>query len=151
MFRPLNVATPLLAAIDVEPESVPPPGLAPSATLTVAEEVTIVFPSASWTATATAGVMAAPATVLLGWTVIASRAAAPAVMSNAALVAPVRPADDAASVYPAPTLSIDRLANVATPPTAARVRVPDSVPPPGLFPSATVTLAVELVRLPNAS
>src|SRR3954468_10500765 len=45
-----------------------------------------------------------------------------------------------------------RLENVATPPTAANVVVPESVPLPGLVPIATAMLAVELVTvLLNAS
>src|SRR3954464_10334113 len=47
---------------------------------------------------------------------------------------------------------MDRLENVATPPTADTVTVPDSVPPPGLKPMDTVMLALELVTvLPNVS
>ena len=58
-------------------------------------------------------------------------------MLNAPLVVPVSPADAAVSVYPAPTLSRERLEKVATPLNAATVVVPDSVPPPGLVPIAT--------------
>ena len=50
-----------------------------------------------------------------------------------------------------PALSIDRLLKVATPPMAATVAVPDSVPELGLLPMPTVTLAVLVVRLPPAS
>src|SRR4051812_13106262 len=47
---------------------------------------------------------------------------------------------------------MDRLENVATPPAAAAVVVPDSAPPLGLVPMARVMLAVELVTvLLNAS
>ena len=47
---------------------------------------------------------------------------------------------------------IERPLKVATPPTAACVVVPDSVPPgPAFVPIAKVTLAVEAVRLPEAS
>src|SRR6185295_7338345 len=46
---------------------------------------------------------------------------------------------------------MERVSNVATPATAARVSVPERVPPPGLLPSATVTFAVEPVWFPNAS
>src|SRR4051812_8099288 len=47
---------------------------------------------------------------------------------------------------------METLENVATPPDAATVVVPDSVPPPGLVPMARVTLALEVVTvLPNAS
>src|SRR5437764_1330800 len=46
---------------------------------------------------------------------------------------------------------MDRLEKLATPLTAATVRVPDSVPPPGLVPMATVMLAAELVTIGRAS
>src|SRR4051812_45760154 len=47
---------------------------------------------------------------------------------------------------------MERLENVATPPDAEIVVVPDSVPPPGLVPMATAMVAVELVTvLLNAS
>src|SRR6185295_12630142 len=47
---------------------------------------------------------------------------------------------------------MERLENVATPPDADTVVVPDSVPPPGLVPMARVMLAVEVVTvLLNAS
>src|SRR4051794_33253721 len=42
-----------------------------------------------------------------------------------------------------PTLSMERVENVATPAAAATVAVPDSVPPPGLVPIAMVMLAAE--------
>src|SRR6478735_8481775 len=42
---------------------------------------------------------------------------------------------------------MDRFEKLATPFTATTVVVPDSVPPPGLVPMATVTLAVELVTV----
>ena len=47
---------------------------------------------------------------------------------------------------------IDRLLNVATPPLAVCVDVPDNVPPgPEFVPMASVTFAVEVVRLPRLS
>lgn len=46
---------------------------------------------------------------------------------------------------------IARLLKVATPPTAATVAVPESVPLPGFVPIAMVTEAVLLTRLPFAS
>src|SRR2546429_9054164 len=50
------------------------------------------------------------------------------------------------------TLSIDSPANVATPPDAAWVAVPDKAPPDGLVPMASVTLPVNPVAvLPFAS
>ena len=42
-----------------------------------------------------------------------------------------------------PVLLIDRFENVATPPDALSVSVPDRVPEPGLVPVATVTEADE--------
>src|SRR5437870_12891129 len=85
MLRLLNVAIPALAPVpvrfDASPESVPPPGLFPMATVMVGRplgnDVTL-FPKASWTVTLTAGAMMVPAVVLVGCTVKASCAAGPA-------------------------------------------------------------------------
>src|SRR6058998_139445 len=93
-----NVATPLTAATVVVPERVPLAGLVPIASVMLVVAVVTALPCASWTATCTAGVIAAPAAALLGCTVKTSFAAAPAVMLNAVLVAPVRPVADAVSV-----------------------------------------------------
>src|SRR5213596_3562376 len=93
-----NVATPFTAATVVVPERVPLAGLVPIASVMLVVAVVTVFPWASWTVTCTAGVFAAPAAALLGWTVKTSFAAAPALMLNALLVAPVRPAAVAVSV-----------------------------------------------------
>src|SRR5262245_14839382 len=147
MDRLENVATPADADTVVVPDSVPPPGLLPIATVTLAEELVTVFPNASCTVTSTAGEMLAPATTVLGCAVKASLLAAAGVMLNPDDVATVSRTDADVSVEPVPTLSTDRLENVATPATAATVVVPDSVPPPGLVPIATVTLAVELVTV----
>src|SRR5256712_7957157 len=73
------------------------------------------------------------------------------VMLNALLVAPVSPLAAAVSVYP-PDLSMEMLLKVATPPTAATVRVPESVPPAELVPIARVMEFVAVVtRAPLAS
>src|SRR3989442_15497786 len=73
-------------------------------------------------------------------------------MVNAVLVTPAGPLALAASVYPVPTLSILRFANVATPFTAATLVVPASVPPPGLAAIASATLPLNGVAvLPCAS
>src|SRR5256884_199125 len=90
MLRFAKVATPLTAATVVAPERVPLAGLVPIATVTLVVAVVTLLPWASWTATCMAGVIAAPAAVLLGCTVKTSFAAAPAPMLNALLVAPVR-------------------------------------------------------------
>src|SRR5207249_7487029 len=86
-LRSENVATPATAATLVVPASVPLPGFAPSATVTVPVQPVAVFPCASCAATCTAGVIAAPAVALLGCTVNTSCPALPAVMLNPALCA----------------------------------------------------------------
>src|SRR5947209_2726197 len=72
-----KVAMPLTAATVVVPERVPLAGLIPIASVTLVVAVVTVLPWASWTATCTAGVLAAPATALLGCTMKASFAGAP--------------------------------------------------------------------------
>jgi len=64
--------------------------------------------------------------------------ATPALIVNELLVAPVRPLDETVTVYPVPTLSIDRSVKLATPDDAFLLVVPLSVPPPGFVPIATV-------------
>src|SRR6185369_15930159 len=76
MDRLENVATPLTAATVAVPESVPPPGLVPMATVTFAVELVTVLLNASCTATCTAGAIDAPAEALLGCTMNATRSAA---------------------------------------------------------------------------
>ncbi len=63
---------------------VPVPGVIASVTLGLADPT--VLPSASCTATWTAGLMVAPAIVLLGWMVKASFAGRPGLTLNALLV-----------------------------------------------------------------
>src|SRR3989454_376915 len=98
MLRLEKVATPLTAATVVVPEFFNDTASAEISTLSLLDALPILLPWASWTATCTAGVIAAPAAVLLGCTVKTSFAAAPALMLNALLVAPVRPVADAVSV-----------------------------------------------------
>src|SRR6476659_1107443 len=95
-----NVATPLTATTVVVPDSVPPPGLVPIATVMLAVELGTVLLNASCTATCTAGAMETPAVALLGCRVNASFEAAAALMLNPAEVAPVSDADADVSVYP---------------------------------------------------
>src|SRR5262245_5424928 len=94
-----------------------------------------------------AGVMFAPAWVFTGCTVNASFVGGPAVMLNPALVSLVRPPELPTSVYPAPLLLIERLQDVPPPLAADTGVVPESVPPPGLFPMAIAIAAVELVTV----
>src|SRR5207249_4631018 len=77
MLRFAKVATPLTAATVVVPERVPLAGLVPIATVMLVVAVVTALPWASWTATCTAGVIAAPATALLGGTAKTSFAAVP--------------------------------------------------------------------------
>src|SRR5512140_3863307 len=98
MDRLENVATPALADTVVVPESVPPPGLVPIATVMVAVEVVTVLLNWSCTVTCTAGEMDTPAEVLLGCRVKASLVAAAGLMVKLALEAPVSEADAAVSV-----------------------------------------------------
>src|SRR5436309_13238956 len=88
MLSPGNVATPATAATVVVPERVPLPGFAPSATVTLPVKPVAVFPCPSSAVTCTAGVMDAPAAVLLGCVVNASCVAVPGATVNAALVTP---------------------------------------------------------------
>src|SRR3989454_8073027 len=76
MLRLEKVATPLTAATVVVPARVPLAGLVPIATVMLVVAVVTVLPWASWTVTCTAGVIAAPATALLGCPMKASFAAA---------------------------------------------------------------------------
>jgi hypothetical protein len=79
-------------------------------------------------------------------------ATGPGPMAKAALAAVVRVPDEATSVNPLPALLIARPLKLTTPLTAFIVVVPDSVPPAGFVPRATVTTFVELgTVLPKAS
>ena len=95
-----NVAMPALAATAVVPASAPPLGFVPMVTRTVSLNALATLPRASRAVTLTAGVMADPAVTSVGGTVNARCVGAPAVMSNAALVAmlPGRLVADAVSV-----------------------------------------------------
>src|SRR5256885_934916 len=98
MDRVENVATPLTAATVAVPDSVPPPGLVPIATVTVALELVTVLSNASCTVTRTAGAIATPAVAFTGSTVKASFEAAATVMLKAELLAPVRDPEAALKV-----------------------------------------------------
>src|SRR5512134_1964481 len=91
MLRLLNVATPATAARVSVPDRVAPalPVPAVIATVTLPVKVETRLPKASCPCTRTDGVIARPAVRLAGWTENPTRATAPAVMLNAALVAPV--------------------------------------------------------------
>src|SRR5437016_1135149 len=98
MERVPKLATPEAADTVLVPESVPPPGLVPMATVTLADELVTVLPKVSWTVTWTAGAMATPAVAVVGWTEKASLEAAAGEMLKAPEVAPVRAPEAAAKV-----------------------------------------------------
>src|ERR1043165_3336038 len=98
MDRLENVATPATADTVVVPDSVPPPGLLPIATVMLAVELVTVFPNESCTVTRTAGATETPATAFDGWVVKASLDAAAGLMLNPAEVAAVSGAEAAVSV-----------------------------------------------------
>src|SRR5947199_3787616 len=98
MLRFANVATPLAAATVVVPASVPLPGFAPRAMVTLPLNPVAAVPWASCATTWTAGAIAAPARALLGWTVNSRVAAVPGVILNAALLPVVTPVAAAVSV-----------------------------------------------------
>src|SRR5207249_1046210 len=91
MLRPAKLATPAAAVTVVVPFSVPPPGLLPIVSVTLPVNPVARLPKESYAVTSTAGVMVAPATVLVGWTVNTSRDAAAGVMLKVALVTPRSP------------------------------------------------------------
>src|SRR5438874_1463501 len=133
MLRVENVATPATAATVAVPDRVPPPGLVPSAAVTLPLNPVAVLPSASKAVTCTAGAIVTPAVVLVGCTLNTSPPAAPAATLNPTLVAGPSPVAVAASVYPVPV-------------------VPERMPPPAFVPIATVTLLPNPVAtLPCAS
>src|SRR5437879_12000082 len=86
MLSPENVATPPTAATVFVPDRVPVLGFVPIATVTFAVNPLAVLPLPSWAVIWTAGVIAAPAVVVLGCWAKTSCVAPPAVMLNAALV-----------------------------------------------------------------
>src|SRR5205807_7296915 len=73
--------------------------------------------------------------------------AVPAVILIVEAVPVIRPEAVAGRQSSAPPFSIDSPANVATPPDAAWVAVPDKAPPDGLVPMASVTLPVNPVAV----
>src|SRR3954468_11523127 len=98
MDRLENVATPFTADTVAMPDSVPPPGLAPMATVMLAVELVTVLLNASCTATCTDGLIDTPAVTVEGWTVKPSLEAAAGLMLNPDEVVPVRAPDAAVSV-----------------------------------------------------
>src|SRR5712692_5086698 len=98
MLKFENVATPATALTGFVPVSVPPLGFVPI--VRVIELVAVVsrLPNWSSTSTCTAGVILAPAVVVVGCVTKLSLVAAAAVMLNPVLVAGARPVLEAANV-----------------------------------------------------
>src|SRR6266581_358875 len=86
MLNPEKVATPATAAWVSVPESAPLLGFVPIATVTFAVNPLAVLPLPSWAVIWTAGVISAPAVVVLGCTENTNCVAVPAVILNAVLV-----------------------------------------------------------------
>src|SRR5207302_6775986 len=101
-----NVATPATAARVTVPLCARLHCCLPIAPLTFPVKPVAVFPCPSCAVTCTAGVIAAPAAVVLGSTENTSCVAVPAVMLNAALVA--RSDDRRVGKEPVPPLSMDQ-------------------------------------------
>src|SRR5205823_4383817 len=99
MLSVAKLATPLTAATVVVPASVPPAGLVPpSATVTLPEKLGGGCPGASGAAIGAAGGSVVAAVAFAGCTVSAGWVAAPGVMRNGVLVAPVSPVAVAVNV-----------------------------------------------------
>jgi hypothetical protein len=97
MLSPAKVATPATVFRVNVPDSVPPAGLVPIASVIAVPSTLYRLPSPSSTRTVTAGVMFCPTWVVLGCCKNASRTGT-LVMLKAAEVAPVRPVAAAVSV-----------------------------------------------------
>src|SRR5436853_7520401 len=93
MLSPEKVATPATAAMVLVPDKVPVLGFVPIATVMLPVNPVAVLPSPSWAVTSTAGVIAAPAAVVVGWTENTSGVAVPAVILNAVHVVLPTPVD----------------------------------------------------------
>src|SRR2546423_1554444 len=126
------------------------------ATVTFPVNPVAVLLLASRAVTCTAGVIVAPAVVLLGCTENTSCVAGPAVILNAVLVPVAGPVALAVRVYAVPTLSMLAAETVATPATAATGPPPASVASPANpvallpFASRAVTSSAGVILAPAA-
>src|SRR5262245_13590283 len=148
-----KVATPATAATVVVPDSVPPPGFTPIASATSPAKPEAVLPSESNVVT-WIGESVAPAVVVMGCAVNTSWFTAPAATSKELLIASASPVAFAVRVKPAPLRFTLRIAKVATPATAATVRVPRRLAPTVPVPTVTSTVTLPVKSgtvLPNAS
>src|SRR3989449_6183036 len=90
MLSPEKLASPATAASVLLPDRVSVLGFVRSATVMFPVNPVAVLPFPSWAVIWTAGVIPAPATAFVGWTVKTSAVAVPGVMLNAELVPTVR-------------------------------------------------------------
>src|SRR5947199_10082720 len=102
MLRVGNGAPPAPAATVAVPDRVPPPGLVPSAAVTLPLNPVAVFPSASKAVTCTAGAIVTPAVVLVGCTLNTSCLAVSSAALRGGLATGVRPVAADVSQYPGP-------------------------------------------------
>src|SRR5512134_3978608 len=147
MLRLAKVATPATAAAVAVPDNEPPAGFAPMATVTLPVKPVVVVPMRSRAVTCTAGAIATPADVVLGWTVNASwlGAPAPAVAVNDT-GDPASPLTLAEAVWAPTVLPSTRVACAS--PVALVTEVGVIEPPPAVIAQVTVT---PLTPLPCAS
>src|SRR5947208_2034251 len=150
MLSPEKVATPATAAWVSVPVSVPLLGLVPIATVMFPVNPVAVLPLPSWAVTSTAGVIAAPAVVVLGCTLNTNCVAPRSEERRVGIV--WRPACVAVRVSPVTALPHTSRSRDSSPAVCATVLVPDSVPLLGFVPIATVMFPVNpLAVLPLAS
>src|SRR2546428_13990142 len=117
MLRFAKLATPATAAAVAVPASVPPLGFVPIATVTLPVNPLAVLPWASRTVTCTAGVIVAPAVVVVGCTVKTSCVAAPAVMVDGMSVVLGQRVDLGGRRFTVPNMLMPRFAELAAPAT----------------------------------
>src|SRR5512134_2809170 len=111
MLRLEKEATPATAATVAVPESAPPPGFVPIATVTLPVKPVVGLPSRSRAVTRTAGVIGDPATVLVGCVVNASRVVLPGFAVAVKLTGdPASPATVAVAVWAPGVLPSARVA-----------------------------------------
>src|SRR2546427_10582821 len=127
MLRLAKLAPPLTAGPVVVPASVPPLGFVPRATATEPANPVATLPPASSAVTCTAGVMAAPAAVLVGCPVKTNWGPPPPLRWRDHLSAPGAPLPAAPAGRPPPTCRTSRRRRSPTPPPPS----PAAVPPTG--------------------
>src|SRR5207248_2353326 len=106
MLNPEKVATPATAATVLVPDRVPVLGFVPIAIVMFPVKPVAVLSFASSAVTCTAGVMLAPATALVGWTVKTSFAAAAGFTATVAVCDTATPLTVADTVFDSATVEL---------------------------------------------